>query len=319
MNVEIAQRLAELRRERGFSQEGLAEQLGLSRQAVSKWERAESAPDMGNLIALADLYGVTLDELLRVSPEVEEDVRYESQERAASSEAQAAEAAEEAREAAERAEAAAVAVAAQEAPPQKVVVEVNAPAPTLPPRPMGAMPGPAGASGGMPGAGVPNAPAAGMPGAAAAVPGPVGAPGVPGAPAYMPGYQAPPTPQPFPPAAAVPITPPAPPEPKDPLRSFPYPLLCAVLFLLGGFCFGWWHPGWVIFLTIPFYYWVVSTLEADPAYREWVEERRQAAAAVSSTNAAAVESGARPASAEGCAASSEEASAEASSVEGGAR
>lgn len=70
MNVEIAQRLAELRRERGFSQEGLAEQLGLSRQAVSKWERAESAPDMGNLIALADLYEVTLDELLRVSPEV---------------------------------------------------------------------------------------------------------------------------------------------------------------------------------------------------------------------------------------------------------
>jgi len=77
MNVEIAQRLAELRRERGFSQESLAEQLGLSRQAVSNWERAESAPDMGNLIALADLYGVTLDELLRVSPEVEEDVRYE--------------------------------------------------------------------------------------------------------------------------------------------------------------------------------------------------------------------------------------------------
>ena len=103
MNVEIAQRLAELRRERGFSQEGLAEQLGLSRQAVSKWERAESAPDMGNLIALADLYGVTLDELLRVSPEVEEDVRYESQERAESAESQAAEAAEAARAAAERA------------------------------------------------------------------------------------------------------------------------------------------------------------------------------------------------------------------------
>ncbi|MEC4183630.1 helix-turn-helix transcriptional regulator [Adlercreutzia sp. R21] len=318
MNVEIAQRLAELRRERGFSQESLAEQLGLSRQAVSKWERAESAPDMGNLIALADLYGVTLDELLRVSPEVEEDVRYESQERAASSETQAAEAAEEAREAAERAEAAAVAAAAQEASPQKVVVEVNAgaPAPTPAVRPMGSIPGAAGTSG-MPGAGVPNAPAAGMPGAAAAVPGPAGASG---APVYAPGYQAPPTPQPFPPAAAVPITPPAPPEPKDPLRSFPYPLLCAVLFLLGGFCFGWWHPGWVIFLTIPFYYWVVSTLEADPAYREWVEEWRQAAAVVSSANAAAVEGGARPASAEGCAAApSEEASAEASSVEGGAR
>ena len=90
MNVEIAQRLAELRRERGFSQEGLAEQLGLSRQAVSKWERAESAPDMGNLIALADLYEVTLDELLRVSPEVADDVRFESQERAESVETEAA-------------------------------------------------------------------------------------------------------------------------------------------------------------------------------------------------------------------------------------
>ena len=53
MNVEIAQRLAELRRERGFSQEGLAEQLGLSRQAVSKWERAESAPDISYEIGRA--------------------------------------------------------------------------------------------------------------------------------------------------------------------------------------------------------------------------------------------------------------------------
>lgn len=111
MNVEIAQRLAELRRERGFSQEGLAEQLGLSRQAVSKWERAESAPDMGNLIALADLYEVTLDELLRVSPEVADDVRFESQERAESVETEAAAAAEAALAAAARAEAAAATAA----------------------------------------------------------------------------------------------------------------------------------------------------------------------------------------------------------------
>ena len=63
MNVEIAQRLAAMRREKGYSQEELANRLGLSRQAVSKWERAESSPDTGNLIALADLYGVTLDDL----------------------------------------------------------------------------------------------------------------------------------------------------------------------------------------------------------------------------------------------------------------
>ena len=147
MNVEIAQRLAELRRERGFSQEGLAEQLGLSRQAVSKWERAESAPDMGNLIALDDLYEVTLDELLRVSPEVEEDMRFESQERAESVETEAAAAAEAALAAAARAEAAA-ATAAEAPDVPKVVVEVSAPAATSggfpPPAPS---PGQAGASG----------------------------------------------------------------------------------------------------------------------------------------------------------------------------
>ena len=71
MNVKIAQRLAELRRARGYSQESLARELGLSRQAVSKWERAESSPDTENLIALARLYGVSLDELLRVDEEIE--------------------------------------------------------------------------------------------------------------------------------------------------------------------------------------------------------------------------------------------------------
>lgn len=260
MNVEIAQRLAELRRERGFSQEDLATQLGLSRQAVSKWERAESAPDMGNLIALADLYEVTIDELLRVSPEVEEDMRYEAQERAASAEHEVVEAAAAAQQAAVRAESAAteaatVATAAKEsAQPAKVVVEVNAPRPVAPP-----MPGPT-------------------------------VPPMPGAPAQQPpftqgaSYGAPHPTSPMPPVPPAPMaTPPAPmaapaPAPKDPLQSFPYPLLCAVIFLLVGFCFGWWHPGWVIFLTIPFYYWAVNVLEADPGFQEWKAERAQRAA-----------------------------------------
>ncbi|MBQ2954187.1 MAG: helix-turn-helix transcriptional regulator [Clostridia bacterium] len=71
MTIESANHLAELRRAHGLSQEDLAEQLGVSRQAVSKWERAESSPDTDNLIALAQLYGVTLDELLglRLPPE----------------------------------------------------------------------------------------------------------------------------------------------------------------------------------------------------------------------------------------------------------
>ena len=78
MNVEVAQRLAELRRTKGYSQESLANELGLSRQAVSKWERAESSPDTENLIALAKLYGVSLDELLRVNEDVEEDIAFEN-------------------------------------------------------------------------------------------------------------------------------------------------------------------------------------------------------------------------------------------------
>ena len=64
MDLEIANRLLELRRNRGYSQEELAAKLGVSRQAVSKWERAESAPDTDNLIALARLYDISLDGLL---------------------------------------------------------------------------------------------------------------------------------------------------------------------------------------------------------------------------------------------------------------
>lgn len=64
MDLAMAQRLVDRRKAAGLSQEALAAQLGVSRQAVSKWERSESSPDADNLIALAALYGVSLDELL---------------------------------------------------------------------------------------------------------------------------------------------------------------------------------------------------------------------------------------------------------------
>lgn len=64
MDLAMAQRLVDRRKAPGLSQEALAAQLGVSRQAVSKWERSESSPDTDNLIALAALYGVSLDELL---------------------------------------------------------------------------------------------------------------------------------------------------------------------------------------------------------------------------------------------------------------
>ena len=71
MDMQMAERLVARRKEAGYSQEALAAELGVSRQAVSKWERGEASPDTDNLIALAGLYGVTLDELLfgKASPD----------------------------------------------------------------------------------------------------------------------------------------------------------------------------------------------------------------------------------------------------------
>ena len=64
MTLETANRLFELRKKHNLSQEELAEKLGVSRQAVSKWERSEASPDTDNLIALAKIYDLSLDELV---------------------------------------------------------------------------------------------------------------------------------------------------------------------------------------------------------------------------------------------------------------
>ena len=64
MTIETANRLYELRKKHNLSQEELAERLGVSRQAVSKWERSEASPDTDNLISLAKIYSLSLDELI---------------------------------------------------------------------------------------------------------------------------------------------------------------------------------------------------------------------------------------------------------------
>ncbi|MBS7369261.1 MAG: helix-turn-helix domain-containing protein [Oscillospiraceae bacterium] len=53
------------RKKSGYTQEQIAEKLGVSRQAVAKWENGDSLPDIENVIALADLYEVTVDYLVR--------------------------------------------------------------------------------------------------------------------------------------------------------------------------------------------------------------------------------------------------------------
>lgn len=142
MNLQTAERLVALRKQRGISQEELAEKLNLSRQAVSKWERAEASPDTDNLIALADFYGVTLDQLIRGGDALDEEAE----------------------------DAAAV-----------------DPDPIDPDNPL------------------PNG-------------------------SFF-DYLA-----------------------KKRHDKFPYPVLVSFLYLVLGFAFGLWHPGWIIFLTIPLFY-----------------------------------------------------------------
>lgn len=158
MNIEIANRLVALRKENGLSQEELASKIGISRQAVSKWERAEASPDTDNLILLARLYHISLDALLATDDDViprEED-----------------------------------APPGGEGPDQLPAVNDS-----------------------------------GQPGAAGW-----------GAPVERRGR-------------------------RIKLARFPYPVLCVLLYLIIGFGFGLWHPGWLLFLTIPLYYWWATAMD----------------------------------------------------------
>ena len=143
MNIEIANRLVKLRKEKGYSQEELANQLGISRQAVSKWERAEASPDTENLISLARLYHISLDELL--------DTGIDSTEKEQASPARKENSLEE--------------------PEQQKQSKL-----------------------------------------------------------------------------------------KRILLVFPYPILTAIIYFFLGYFGEWWHPGWLIFLTIPLYYCIVAEL-----------------------------------------------------------
>lgn len=61
----IADRIQSLRKTKGISQEELADQIGVSRQAISKWESDQSCPEVDKIILLSDYFGVTTDFLLK--------------------------------------------------------------------------------------------------------------------------------------------------------------------------------------------------------------------------------------------------------------
>lgn len=62
--MKLSEKLYQLRRQSGLSQEQAAERLGVSRQSISKWETDQSIPDPDKLVALSKLYAVTTDYLL---------------------------------------------------------------------------------------------------------------------------------------------------------------------------------------------------------------------------------------------------------------
>ena len=63
--MNIADRIQTLRKSKGISQEELADKVGVSRQAVSKWESEQSTPDIEKIILLSEYFGVTTDYLLK--------------------------------------------------------------------------------------------------------------------------------------------------------------------------------------------------------------------------------------------------------------
>ena len=78
--MNFAEKLKSLRKENGMSQETLAEKLGVSRQAVTKWETELGLPDIDNMVAISKLFGITLDDFLseKVETAVSKGYLYES-------------------------------------------------------------------------------------------------------------------------------------------------------------------------------------------------------------------------------------------------
>ena len=66
--TKVAEQLKQLRVKHQLSQDALAEQLFISRQAISKWENGDTTPDLENLVRLTEIFDVNLDELVLAKP-----------------------------------------------------------------------------------------------------------------------------------------------------------------------------------------------------------------------------------------------------------
>lgn len=240
MNIEIANRLVELRKQNRLSQEELAARIGVSRQAVSKWERAEASPDTDNLILLARLYQVSLDELLRTReiPRTEETPSAGAADRARGPEPASGASGE--------------ASSLQEAAGDDEEPPVS--------RTDGSSGGPPPEGGGQEVSIGPDGLCI-QDGEEQTVIGPDGIRIQDGDGEVSLAL------------GEFRITEgkasPAVDWKRRRWLAFPYPVLAAIVFLLLGFLGGWWHPGWVVFLTVPVYYGIVEMVvkkEFLPSY-----------------------------------------------------
>ncbi|MED1059426.1 helix-turn-helix transcriptional regulator [Bacillus mycoides] len=78
--MSLGQQLKEFRTAKEFSQEDVARKIGVTRQAVYKWENDKSYPDIDNLILLSELYNVTLDELIKGNQEFKKKINIDEDE-----------------------------------------------------------------------------------------------------------------------------------------------------------------------------------------------------------------------------------------------
>lgn len=70
----FADKLIQLRKQKGWSQEELAEKMEVTRQSVSKWESAQSVPDIERILQLSDIFDVSLDYLLKNNEDINEQI-----------------------------------------------------------------------------------------------------------------------------------------------------------------------------------------------------------------------------------------------------
>ena len=77
--MSLGEQLKKLRESKGFSQEDVAKKIGVTRQAVYKWENDKSYPDINNLILLSEMYNVTLDELIKGNQNMKEKIHIDEE------------------------------------------------------------------------------------------------------------------------------------------------------------------------------------------------------------------------------------------------